>query len=346
MIKRRFPVREIAFLFTIMKVLLLGGSGLLGHHVLRLLLQTGHEVSALLRRQSAIHLPSEFMARHEAHYSEHIGSLLDYAALRSAAEGCDAIINCAGVTDMSLLRYEDYLPVNCDLCFMLLRLMSENGISRLVHVGTANTIGYGTADSPAREDAPMQSPFTASLYARSKWAGEQALLREARQRANWHVVVVCPGFMIGDYDVKPSSGQLLLTGYRKPLMAVPRGGKSFVAASDVAVATVNALTLGTSGEQYLLTGENMNLADFYRLQALVCCYRQRVVVLPTWLVLVAGAVGSVLRWFRLRTQLSLCNVRQLLVREYYDNSLARRTLAMPSTPVSDAIAQFFEWYGK
>lgn len=346
MIKRRFPVREIAFLFTIMKVLLLGGSGLLGHHVLRLLLQTGHEVSALLRRQSAIHLPQDFMARHAAHYREYIGSLLDYDALRSAAEGCDAIINCAGVTDMSLLRYEDYLPVNRDLCTLLLRLMNESGISRLVHIGTANTIGYGSVDHPANEDAPMMQPFASSLYARSKQEGERALFDEVQRHPDWHVVVLCPGFMVGDYDVKPSSGQLLLTAYRKPLMAVPRGGKSFVAASDVAVATVNALTLGTSGQQYLLTGENMSLADFYRLQASVCGYKQRIVLLPTWLVLMAGAVGSVLRWFRLRTQLSLCNVRQLLVREYYDNSLARRTLAMPSTPVSDAIAQFFEWYGK
>ena len=319
---------------------------MLGHHVLQVLLRDGYEVSVLVRRRGSIRLPQTFMLQHYAQYAEHIGSLLDYATLCSASEGCDAIINCAGVTDMSLLRYEDYLPVNCDLCFLLLRLMSEQGIGRLVHVGTANTIGYGTADNPAREDAPMQSPFTSSLYARSKWAGEQALLREARQHSDWHVVVVCPGFMIGNYDVKPSSGQLLLTGYGRCLMAVPDGGKSFVAASDVAVATVNALTQGTSGEQYLLTGENMSLADFYRLQASVCGYRQRVVTIPRWMVVAAGGVGSVLRWLHLRTQLSLCNVRQLLVREYYDNSHARKHLSMPSTPVADAIAQFFEWYGK
>ena len=42
-----------------MKILLLGASGLLGHNVLKQLLAAGHEVHALLRDSSSIHLPAE-----------------------------------------------------------------------------------------------------------------------------------------------------------------------------------------------------------------------------------------------------------------------------------------------
>lgn len=319
-----------------MKVLLLGGNGLLGHNVLYQLLQQGHEIHALLR--TLPQLPSA-----NSQFSIHKGSLLDDEALQAAAEGCDAIINCAGVTDMSLLRYDDYLPVNRDLCRRLVQLMERLHITRLVHTSTANTIGYGTPTQPAAEQSPMQPPFSRSYYGRSKQEGEAILLQAAERHPDWHIVMVNPGFMVGANDAKPSSGALLLAGYRKPLMLAPRGGKSFVHVADAAVAITNALTMGTHGGRYLLTGQNLSLRQFYRLQAQVCGYRQAVLTLPNAVLAVAGWCGDLLRLCGVRTQLSTRNVRQLMVREYYDNSRACRDLQMPQTPVSQAITDFFVW---
>lgn len=325
-----------------MNVLLLGGNGLLGHNVLKALLHRGHSVRALVRRKESLH--TEGMPAVER-LTVLEGSLLDDRVLEAAAEGCDAIVNCAGVTDMSLLRYEDYLPVNRDLCRRLTQLMERQGIVRLVHTGTANTIGYGAPVAPATEEAPMEAPFTRSFYAQSKRAGEELLLQAAAAHPGWHVVVVCPGFMVGAYDTKPSSGALLLAGYRKRLMPVPGGGKSFVPVADAAEAVVNGLTQGRSGQRYLLTGENLSLKEFYALQAQVCGYRQRLVTLPDGLLRLAGWLGDGLRWLGIRTQLSTRNVQQLMVREYYDNRRSRDELTMPATPLAHAIADFFAWRG-
>ena len=101
-----------------MKVLLLGASGLLGHNVLRLLIESGNRVVALVRRVDALRLGGDYEVR--------LGSLLDYPTLLAAAEGCDAVINCAGVTDMSLRR-GDYTAVNTTLCASLLEVMKRLG---------------------------------------------------------------------------------------------------------------------------------------------------------------------------------------------------------------------------
>ena len=320
-----------------MRVLLLGGNGLLGHNVLKQLLQQGHEVHALLRS-----LPQ--LSTLNPQLSIFKGSLLDDDMLLAAAQGCDAIINCAGVTDMSLLHYDDYLPVNRDLCRRLVLLMEHLHITRLVHTSTANTIGYGTPSQPADEQAPMQPPFSRSYYGRSKQEGEALLMHAADRHPDWHIVIVNPGFMVGAYDTKPSSGTLLLTGYRKPVMVAPRGGKSFVHVADAAVAIANALTCGTHGGRYLLTGHNLSLRQFYRLQAQVCNYRQCIIPLPNAVLAVAGWCGDLVRLCGVRTQLSTRNVRQLMVREYYDNTRALTDLQMPQTPISQAISDFFEWY--
>ncbi|KWW30311.1 MAG: dihydroflavonol-4-reductase [bacterium P3] len=319
-----------------MKILLLGGSGLLGQNVLYTLLQRRYEVVLLLRAGSVAPDPAPGLAVLR-------GSLLCDADLETAASGCQAIINCAGTTDMSLLRLADYLPVNRDLCGRLVQLMERCGITTLVHVSTANTVGYGRPGHPAAEDAPAQPPFSHSFYTRSKRAGEELLIAAARRHSDWHVVLLNPGFIVGSYDAKPSSGRLLLAAYRRRLMAVPGGGKSFVHAADVAVAAANALTMGRSGERYLATGDNLSLRQFYLLQARLCGYRQRCLVLPGTLLLLVGWLGDMLRAVGVRTQLSSCNVRQLMVREYYCAAKAHAQLDMPCTPVEQAILDFHRW---
>jgi nucleoside-diphosphate-sugar epimerase len=325
-----------------MTVLLLGGNGLLGHNVLKLLLEQGYAVHALVRNPKG--LQTETFPQAQTLLTVVKGSLLDDDDLRKAAEGCDAIVNCAGTTDMSLLHYNDYLPVNSNLCHRLVQLMAQVGITRLVHTSTANTIGYGEPNCPATETAPMKYPFTDSYYARSKSEGEAELLQAVEAHPDWHVVVLNPGFMVGAYDTKPSSGVLLLTGYRKPLMVCPKGGKSFVHVADAATAVVHAIERGESGKRYLLTGENLTLRQFYQLQAEVCRYRQKIVVLPNWVLQVAGRAGDMLRLCGVGTQVSSRNVRLLTVCEYYDNKQAVEELGMPQTPIKQAIADFFEWY--
>lgn len=326
-----------------MKVLLLGASGLLGHNVLIRLMAEGHDVRVLVRRPDAVKLDTDG-------WDTIVGRLTDQTTLMSAAMGCDAIVNCAGVTDMSLLHRDDYKAVNCDLCAVLVQdIMPKTCIKTLVHVSTANTIGYGSQERYADEEAPMQVPFVGSYYAESKRSGEEVVLEAGRRHdGDWHVVVINPGFMLGPWDVKPSSGQMLLAAYRKPLMAAPRGGKAFVHVGDVAQAVVVALTRGRNGERYIAVNSEgcLSVKELYQMQAKLMGYSQQILTVPDWLLSVAGKVGDAVRAMGVRTQVSTRNVRQLMVREYYCDSHAVTELGMPRTPISQAIKDFYEWRNK
>lgn len=321
-----------------MRILLLGSTGLLGRNVLNMLLEERYEVVALVRNTHGIRdIQSDSLTIIK-------GSLADLDTLQSAAKDCDAVINCAGTTDMSLLHYEDYLPMNTELCRMMVKLIETTDTKRIVHISTANTIGYGTHGKPCNEREEMREPFASSFYALSKREGEKILEEAARKSPDCHIVILNPGFMVGPWDAKPSSGQLLLAGYRKRLMATPPGGKSFVAVRDVAAAAIAALTLGRSGERYLLTGEELSLHDFYQRQAKVCGYRQTVINLPKWLLAAAGTLGDLLRKMHLSTQLSSNNIQQLSVMEYYSSRKAAEELGFRCSPLDDAIRDFFAWW--
>ena len=314
-------------------VLLLGATGLLGRNVLQVLLERGIPVRALVR--STLDVPGVEVVK---------GSILSREDLLKAADGCDAIINCAGTTDMTLPSVEDFLPVNRDLPAMLCDVATLSGIKVMVHTSTANTIVTGTPDRPSDESAPFGPPYDRSPYAISKKAGEDALIEYASAHPELRIVIVNPGFMLGAYDSKPSSGQMVLLGWKKPLVFVTRGAKSILHVRDAAGAIVNALERGEG--RYLLTGECLTLKAFFRIQARVGGYRQLCIALPNWMAGFLGVIGSTLRFLRIKTELYPHNVKQLLYEEWYSCSRARRELGYTLTPVDDAIRDFVDWYYK
>lgn len=318
-----------------MKVLITGANGLLGHNIVLKLIAEGHEVNAIVRKAESIKVQ---------HSKLHIfqGSFMDHEALKIATSGCHAVIHVAAATDMSL-SYSEFYDTNVKGSEIVLNVANVLGIRRIVYISTLNTIGYGSKDNYATEQQPIQYPFTHSFYAQTKLMAEKMFLQAAKQVDGMNVVVINPGFMLGAYDTKPSSGQLLLAAYKKPLMATPKGGKAFVSAADVAAAVVAALECGKNGERYIAAAVNMTLKDFYKLQAKVCGYKQLLITIPNWLINAIGIVGNGLRAMGIKTQVCTMNTKQLCVKEYYSNQKAKCELNMPETPIEKAIQEEIDW---
>ena len=321
-----------------MNVLVTGANGLLGHHVVMELLKKRHTVRIIVRSIENIYFDSSLI-------KVFTGSFTDYDCLKIAASGADAIIHIAAATDPGLLHYEDYRKINTEGTAQIIRIANELNINRIVYISTANTIGSGTEQQPADECFKIEYPFTASFYAQSKSTSE-SLIAEASGKANSHMIIINPTFMLGEYDTKPSSGKLLLMGYQRRLMFIPKGGKNFVAAHDVAVAVCNALTMGKNSERYLASGINLSFKEYYTLQKEVGEYEQKIIEIPDFLLTFIGKAGDILRKFGIKTDLCSMNIRQLLIREYYSNRKAKTELNFPETELKGSIKEAIDWFKK
>lgn len=319
-----------------MKILVTGANGLLGHHVVMQLQKANHQIRIILRGSPQIYfdLTNIELVR---------GIFTDYESLKIAADGCDAIIHIAAVTSTNLLHYQDYSKVNVEGSENIIRVAEELKINRLIFVSTANTIGFGNKAHPANETSDFEYPFTKSFYARSKLAAEKLFI-EASKKPDRHVIIINPTFMIGSHDVKPSSGKLMLMGFKKRIMFVPHGGKNFVAVLDVASAICNVLTAGRNGERYLASGVNLSFKEFYQLQSRVGDYNQKIIVLPDFLLKFAGKLGDVVRIFGIKTELCSMNLNQLLIQEYYNNQKSKKELNLTSKPLEQAIKEALDWF--
>ena len=322
-----------------MKILVTGASSMLGANLLIELSEQGFKPVGLVRETSDLKAISDTKA-------EFInGDITSINDIERAAEGCDAIIHAAALADHSVASYLKFQDVNVTGSINIINVAIKNGIRRVIYISTANTIGYGTADNPGSESDPPLPPYTGSYYVRSKIEAEKAILEKA-SGTGVEVIIINPTFMLGAYDVKPTSGEAVLRGLRSRVITVTRGGKNFVSATDVAKAACNALKMGRHGQRYLVTGSNMDFAAFYREMNRLTGLDRRIVVLPSFLFLLAGYIMQPLFLAGINTRINLVNMKMLCSRNYYRPGMAVTELQTPVTPVSKGITESVNWFRK
>lgn len=169
-----------------MKILLTGGAGYIGTHVLVELLRNGHDAVVLDNLSNG---SVEAVARAEALGGRQCAfvraDVRDTDAVTRALEGVDAVIHLAASKKVgeSVEQPAAYFANNVGGMAVLMDAMDEAGVSRIVYSSSAAV--YGTQHTvPIAEDAPLRPD---SPYGRSKLLGEQMLEDMARCRG-WSAV--------------------------------------------------------------------------------------------------------------------------------------------------------------
>lgn len=321
-----------------MKILVTGANGLLGHHVVMELLRQQHSVSIIVRNLSNIYFDLKMV-------NVTVGNFCNLDDLMKAAQGCEAIIHIAALTSTHLLHYSDYEIINVEGSKTIINVANKLNINRLIYVSTSNTVGYNNDGISVQEKMPIQFPFSKSFYARSKVEAEK-LFMELSEQANKQVIIINPTFMIGAWDVKPSSGKLMLMGYKKPILFIPSGGKNFVAASYVASVISKSLDMNLNAEKFIVSGVNLSFRHFYEKQKSIGNYSQRIIVLPNTLLRIIAGIGDLIRYLGIKTDLCSMNINQLLIQENYSNTKQEKHIKIPQQPLEQAIDEALNWFIK
>jgi len=147
-----------------MKVLVTGGSGFIGSHVVDRLVAHGHEPRIYDLVESPYHRPDEV--------EQVIGDLVDEDAIRAALAGCDAVVHLAAVSDVNqVLLFPGHAEsVNGGGTRTVLEAARLEGVSRFVYASTVWVYGDSNGHGPLDEDEPLTLP--GHLYTATKLAGE------------------------------------------------------------------------------------------------------------------------------------------------------------------------------
>lgn len=210
------------------RILILGGTGFVGRHVCEKLARLQHPVTVATRRLANARHLTTLPLLHTVECDVH-----DEAALTRLVAGHDAVVNLVAIlygTGAAFQRAHVELPQK------LARACAATGVRRVVHVSALGA-----------------APGAASLYQRSKAAGEQAL-----QAAGLQLTVLRPSVIFGAEDQFLNLFARLQRVF--PVMPLAGAQARFqpVWVEDVAQAVVHALQQpGTAGQVFEACGPDV-----------------------------------------------------------------------------------------
>jgi len=319
-------------------LLVTGGTGFVGSHVVRRLCKEGFAVRVLARRTSPLQLldslPVEVV----------IGDLLDADSLRKAVAGCEAVFHVAADYRLWARDPREIYRNNVDGTGQVLAASRAAGVSRVVYTSTVGTIGFHADGTPATEaDFPDRAALVGA-YKISKFQAEQVALRYAGE--GFPVVVVNPSAPVGEGDRKPTdTGKIIVDFLNRKLPAYLDTGLNLVDVRDVAEGHLLAFRHGRPGERYILGGRNMDFKEILDALARITGIPSPRLRMPYGVAWCAGVVNGVVAQITgRRPMVPLDGVRIARYKMYVSSEKAERDLGYRAGPVEDALERAVHWF--
>ena len=235
-----------------MKVFLTGATGFIGSHVARELVSQGAELRLLVRKTSCTDNLEGIQAETV------IGDLRQPESLRSAVWGCDAVIHVAADYRLWVRDPKAMYAANVEGTRDLLRIAREQSVGRFIYTSSVATMGFRKDGTIVDEATPVSLDEMIGHYKRSKFLAEQEAMQAAR--AGQAVVILNPTTPVGANDLKPTpTGGIIVDFLNRKFPAYVDTGLNLVDVDEVARTHADALSVGVSGERYILGGENLTL---------------------------------------------------------------------------------------
>ena len=312
-----------------MKLLVTGGSGFLGAHLVPRLVAAGHEVRIIGRSK-----PSG-PAFEKAEYVP--GDLKNREAVRRALEGVQAVYHLAGLVSFQDKDARRMYELHVDATRELLHDVREAGVQRVVLASTSGTIAVSKQERVGTEDDDYPIAVVGRWpYYLSKIYEEKLALEYCRKHA-LPLVVLNPSLLMGPGDERLSSTWTVMKFLQGELPAMPGGGMCLVDVRDAADAFVNALTRGEVYGRHLM-GVNLHMDDFFhRLERLSGVSAPRLKLPSRANVLGAKLLEQVAKW---RGTTPALDPQEVDVGEHFfwvDSSKAERELGFQARDVHETL---------
>ena len=240
------------------QVLVTGGSGFIGQHLVSLLVARNRRVRILDLRP-----PRSF--RPEIQYV--LGSGSDPAAADEALNGVDEVYHLAGLPGMWRSNREDFASANVRCTEVMLAAARRRSVARFLYCSTESILfGAVSSDGFITEETQNCLDDMPGVYTRSKKAAEDRALSAAAEGLS--IVIANPTMPIGphDYELTPPTAMIEYFLGRRIQFYVDCT-LNLVDVRDVATGLMLVMERGEVGGRYILGGQNTSLRQLLKLIA-------------------------------------------------------------------------------
>ena len=320
-----------------MRAFVTGGTGFIGANLVRLLVQEGYQVRALVRPSSCLDNLRDLDV-------ELVKGDLNDPEVWQQMQGCQVLFHVAAhyslwQADREALYHHNVLGTR-----NVLAAARKAKIERTVYTSSVAAIGVGLPGEIVDETHQSSLEKLVGHYKKSKYLAEQEAIQAVQ--AGQDVVIVNPSSPIGPLDIKPTpTGDIILRFLRRQMPFYLDTGLNFIDVRDVARGHLLALEKGRKGDRYILGHENLTLKQLLDQLAQLTGLKAPQSSVPAWLPLsVAWIDERILAPLGKAPSVPLDGVRMAHQPMYYDASKAVRELGLPQSSILTALKDAVDWF--
>tara|TARA_Y100000992_G_scaffold292914_1_gene250959 strand:- start:6 stop:980 length:975 start_codon:yes stop_codon:yes gene_type:complete len=242
-----------------MKVMLTGATGFIGGHIMKALVEAGHEVHALVRSEEKLAEMKSLQAI-ESEVVCFVGDMTDQLIVNEALVGCDACVHAAAFTSLDPSLMDQALAVNGPGAEAVLGAAVNNGCQSVIHVSTMSVIFPPSGSKLSGED-PVQgggNPYNASKAIAEEYA-------RSLQEKGYPISIIYPTGVTGptDLGLNVLAANLVPTLQSEIMMSLSSGGWCLVDVRDLASGIAGLLHSETGPKRYVAGGTFMDWQEFH-----------------------------------------------------------------------------------
>ncbi|MBL7928599.1 MAG: NAD-dependent epimerase/dehydratase family protein [Bacteroidia bacterium] len=242
-------------------VLVTGGTGLVGSHLLLQLAKQEENIRALIRKSSSMR-NVKLLFEKEADLFERIewmeGDILDVSSLTDAMQGIEKVYHCAAMISFVPKDRVKMLEINRNGTANVINLCLEMGVKKLCYASSVAAINRINESELITESTAWEENAGNSNYAVSKQAAEREVWRGIAEGLK--AVMVNPGIIIGPGSWNSGSGKLFSSVW-EGLKFYSEGMSGFVSADDVARAMIALMESEIDAERFIVVSENLTYRE-------------------------------------------------------------------------------------
>ncbi len=231
-----------------------GATGLLGSHLVKLLLSKGEKVRALRRSTSSLKMLDEVKDKIE--WVE--GDILDISCLQQAMQDVHTVYHCAAVISFIPAEADYMIKINVEGTANVMNAALTAGVKKMVHVSSTAAMGLAAPGKVIDEKYSDANINKAPWYYRSKQYGEREAWRANAEGLD--VVVACPSTILGAGSWGQEPGSLFRDIYNG-LSFYSTATNGFVDVDDVTACLYFLAKGNFNGEKFIISTENICFRD-------------------------------------------------------------------------------------
>jgi nucleoside-diphosphate-sugar epimerase len=330
-------------------IIVTGGTGLLGSHLLFDLTMSGKDVRAVKRKTSNTDAVKKVFAYYSSRADELFGrikwidaDILDFNSMEDVLEGAEEVFHAGAVVSFYPKDHKAMFKVNTEGTASLVNICLEKKIRKLCYVSSVATLGRAENDGISDEETHWQTSKKNSVYSVSKYGAEREIWRGIAEGLNAYIVnpsvILGPGFWGGG-----NSGLFSLVW--NGLKYYTRGINGFVDVRDVSRAMILLMNSSITAERFVVSSENCSYQQIFGYMAKYLGKPAPSINVPSSMTGLAWRVEAV-RSFIMRTLPEVTKEMAITTsQEYrYSNEKIRKTLGFEFKTVEQSIKEISELF--